>query len=92
MVCPKCQSENVIVQQVQTGSIGTTSYHGNKKHSLMWWCFIGWWYKMFHFICIGWWSWIFFRKKDKLGSSISASKTFNKTMATCQNCGNSWKI
>ncbi len=32
MVCPKCQSQNVIV----------TSSQERKKHSILWWIFLGW--------------------------------------------------
>ena len=92
MVCPKCKSENVIVQQVQTGIVGTTAYHGKKHHGLLYWISCVWMLKFIYFISIGWFIRLFAGKRDKAGSSISASKTFNKTMATCQNCGNSWKI
>lgn len=89
MKCPKCSSENVIVQREQTGSIGGARTYGKKHHGLIYFFLIGWWLLMFKLIFIPFR--ILFGKRNKI-TTLTAQKTFNKTVAVCQNCGNSWKV
>ena len=90
MICPKCKSENVLVQQVQTGNVGVkTTPVGKKHHGIFWWLLIGWWYKFLKLIIIGPINLLL--KRDKI-KTTEANKALFKTMATCQNCGHSWKV
>lgn len=99
--CPKCGSENVNFQREQTASIGGSahSFKNNSSHGCLWWAFVGWWYIPFKWLCgfmltictMGL-SLIFRRKKNSVtGKTVTATKIFNRTMAVCQDCGNSWK-
>lgn len=97
-ICPKCGSENISFQREQTASIGgSTHLFGNKKgHGILYWCVIGWWLWMVKaMLAIGTLgiSTLFTRKKKNklVGKTVTASKTINRTMAVCQNCGKSWK-
>lgn len=90
MKCPKCKSENVLVQQVQTGNVGVkTTPIGKKHHGMFWWAFIGWWYKPLKLLFVGPFNLLF--RRDRVNTT-EINKTFNKKMATCQNCGHSWKV
>lgn len=106
-ICPKCGSTNITFQREQTASIGGSlhSFGGGKTgHGLMYWIFIGWWmwivnlviwsFKAVFAICTLGLSTLFTRKKKNKtsGKTISASKTFNHTVAVCQDCGHSWKV
>jgi len=102
--CNKCGSDNINFQREQSGSFGGSlhSFGGNKSgHGIIWWVFIGWWYVFFK------WVWkiglafatmglsLLFRRREAKkvkGSTISATKTFNRTVAVCQSCGNTWKV
>lgn len=82
MKCPKCGSENVTVQVV------TETELKEKKHGLIWWICVGWWW-----IPIKWLVFtlpaliiaIFKPKKYK-------TKTISKKVAVCNNCGKSWNV
>lgn len=77
MICPKCQSANVTIQMIQTGS---KSNH--KSGGCLWG--IG---RMFLIIfTCGLWLII---GKHKGGSK---TKIKNKKIAICQNCAYEWKI
>lgn len=89
MQCPKCNSDNVIVQREQSGTIGGARTYGKKHHGLLYWCFIGWWSWIFKLILMPFTIW--FGKRDKV-NTLTAQKTFNKTVAVCQNCGHHWKV
>ena len=91
MVCPKCGSENVLVQTVSENIGSTTvsktkSKYKEKGHGFIWWITIGWW----------WWIvdlflWFFaflprlilrlfaapFKKKKYKGSSTTVSQSTN---------------
>jgi len=78
MVCPKCLSQNVNVQVVNTQQIK------NKHHGLIWWVCIGWW----------WWLLftlpalvvaLFAPKRQKI-------KNKQKSVACCQACGHRWNV
>lgn len=102
-ICPKCGSTNVNFQREQTASVGGSlhSFGGGKKgHGIIYWIFIGCWWVPIKWMC----KWIMAistlgisllftrKKKDKIsGKTVTASKSINRTMAVCQNCGNSWK-
>lgn len=89
MQCPKCGSENVNIQREQTGTIGGARTYGKKHHGLLYFLLIGWWIWILKLILIPITIW--FGKRDKL-NTVTAQKTFNKTVAVCQNCGHHWKI
>jgi len=106
VTCSKCGSDNISYQREQTSSIGGSlhSFGGGKTgHGLMYWLFVGWWMWMFKLfawmlksimaICTLGLSTLFTRKKkDSVkGKTDTASKTFNRTMAVCQECGNTWR-
>lgn len=105
-ICPKCGSNNITFQREQTASIGGSlhSFGGGKTgHGIFYWLFIGWWFWIFKFImwmfkvmlaiCTLGLSTLFTRKKKgKIGGkTITASKSINRTVAVCQNCGHTWK-
>lgn len=97
-VCPKCGSENITYQREQTASVGgsTHTFKAKGSHGILYWLFIGWWLWMFKWImamCTLGISLLFTRKKKGkvVGKTVTATKSINRTMAVCQNCGNSWK-
>lgn len=89
MKCPKCESENVLVQREQSFNIGGAHTFGKKNHGLLYWLLIGWWIWIFKIIFIP--LTMLFGKRNGL-NTVTAKKTFNKTVAVCQNCGYTWKI
>jgi len=97
--CSKCGSENVNFQREESFNLGgsTHSFKSKGGHGIIWWICIGWWLKIFKFMLaistLGL-SLLFTRKSGgrTKGRTLSASKTFNKTMAVCQSCGNAWKV
>ncbi len=77
MVCPKCKSENVTIQMVQTGSKSS-----HKAGGCLWG--IG---RMTLIICtFGLWLLV---GKHKGGSD---TKIKNKKIAICQNCSYQWNV
>lgn len=103
--CPRCGSQDIDIQvhQEMQGSktiTRTKSKYRQKRHSIFWWLFIGWWWI---FIDLFLWIAIFpirfliqlFKKKDYKGTSKSVEKTKNKisyrTVFLCKNCGNHWE-
>lgn len=89
MQCPKCNSNNVNIQREQSGTIGGARTYGKKHHGLLYWCLLGWWIWMFKLLFLPFTIW--FGKRDKI-NTLTAQKTFNKTVAVCQDCGNHWKV
>lgn len=89
MQCPKCNSENVNIQREQTGTIGGARTYGNKRHGLIYWTFVGWWIWFFKIMLLPL-RMLFGRRKGL--NTLTAQKTFNKTVAVCQNCGHHWKV
>ena len=80
MKCPKCGSENVNAQLVNTVELK------NKHHGILWWFFIGWWWipiKWLVFTIPALFFAIFGRKKQK-----AVNKTSKQCV--CQSCGNTW--
>lgn len=73
MVCPKCGSENVVVQAV--------GHVRNKKHSIWYWIFIGWWLKPL--------LWLFLTLPMLIIKLFGSKKvtTKVKSHAVCQACG-----
>lgn len=77
MTCPKCGSENVNIQMVQTGASSKTKNKGC-LFTLVRWLLI---------ICtLG--LWLVFGKKK----ASTKTKFQNKKVAICQNCGNQWEV
>ena len=78
MICSKCGSENVNVQEVT--EVRT------KNKSIFYWLLIGWWLEiiMWIFLTLPWLIIKIFKPKKY------ASKTIKK--AVCQKCGHSWKV
>lgn len=85
MICPKCNSQNVFLQPVQNKSgtiINTNRY--KKSHGCLYW------------ILIGWWNWILELIAEIIVtvciSCISTLFKKKRTICTCQDCGNIWRI
>lgn len=82
MNCPKCGSANVNVQMVSESKLK------NKHKGLIYWLIIGWWLEPL--------LWIFLTVPMILCSLFGHKKqklvTKHKSVAVCQDCGNSWNI
>lgn len=96
MECPKCGSENVIIQREQTASVGASTNKvvieaPKKSKGCVYWILIGWWWKPFKFIFFDWIKLLIGGKKHG-GLNFNANKTINSTVAVCQDCGHNWKI
>ncbi len=80
MKCPKCGSENVNVQVV------TETQIKEKKHSIIWWVFLGWYWVPI--------KWVFFTLPALIIKVFKPSKykikTKTITKCICQNCGKTW--
>ena len=99
MKCPKCGSEDVFVQNVQTGSksTGKIVMREPRKNGCLYWLCGGWAINFVYFIVIGWWKNFFFgwlKKGNKVGvgKTQGKEKSILETRATCQNCGHTWKV
>lgn len=92
MNCPKCGSENVLIQREQTTTVGATKVVGQKKKGCFNFIMGGWIVSLLYWLFIGWWKNLIFGKREKGAKSVHAGKTFNKTVAVCQNCGHTWKV
>lgn len=97
--CSRCGGSNISFQREETASIGGSMHSLNDKkgHGLFYWIFIGWWLWIFKWmmaLCTLGISLLFTRKKKDgiKGKTLTANKTFNRTMAICQDCGNTWKV
>lgn len=85
LVCKKCGSDNIFVQQVMTGSTSTVKTKRKLPFT----------YRMFYFLTIGWAVALFkLWKRSLVGHKPKSDKVITKnnyvTMCTCQSCGNSW--
>ena len=78
MVCQKCSSENVSLQNV-----GITK---TKRKGCLYWLCIGWWFDTLM------WLFLTFPMLILKLFGKPGVKTKVKTFAVCQNCGHSWKI
>jgi len=82
MICKKCGSDNVIVQQ-----IGVTTTKGKSI-----------WFRIYYWLLFGWLislvTWVLFFFIRLLMKLFRRNKTKTKvhTEAVCQNCGFSWVI
>jgi DNA-directed RNA polymerase subunit M/transcription elongation factor TFIIS len=77
MICPKCGSEKVNIQMVQTGAKSSTKGKGclfTLGRWLLIICTLGLW------LLLG-------KKKAK-----TKTKFENQKVAICQNCGNTWNV
>ena len=93
MICPKCGSSNVFVQQVETGSVGTSRTVVTKHtHGLLYWLFIGWWIWIFKLVLLPFRLLFGHTKKVGKATTISGTKNIHSTRATCQNCGHTWSV
>lgn len=94
--CPRCGSTNLIYQRESVANIGGSTHSvSNQRKGCLHFLLIGWWMSIVKFvmlICTGGLSLLFRKKKSINGKSITANKTINRTMAVCQNCGNTWKV
>lgn len=80
MTCPKCKSENVVVQAV------TVVKEKRKKGWLYWLC-IGWWWEIF--------AWIFLTLPKLLIALFSKkTKTVSRVHSegVCQSCGYRFRV
>lgn len=81
MQCPKCHSENVTAQVVNTVKLK------NQHKGIIYWLFVGWWWvpiKWLVFTVPALILAIFGKKKQKVVNK-------QETMCVCQSCGYSWK-
>jgi uncharacterized membrane protein YvbJ len=82
MQCKRCGSENVSIQMVQEQKLVT------KRHNILWWLFVGWWWVPIKWIFLFFPALIF----KIFGSKNQKLKTKKYKQAICQNCGESWKV
>lgn len=97
MQCPKCGSENVIIQREQAANIGAGTNkvvieNPKKSKGCLYWLCCGWIFSFIYWLSIGWWKNLFFGGKRKSGLNIHMNKFIHHTMAVCQNCGKTWKV
>lgn len=78
MICPRCGSNNVVVQAV--------SHVQTKSHGLLYWLFIGWWLQPI--------LWLFFTLPMLIFRLFGRKKvkTKVKSHAVCQDCGYNFVI
>jgi hypothetical protein len=81
MTCPKCKGENVNIDvKIETKL--------KKKHSVMYWLFIGWWLNPL--------LWIFLTMPMLIVKIFKpknyTTKTIEHKMCICQSCGYKWEI
>lgn len=78
MYCPKCGSNNVTVQII------SEQHLVERKHSVWWWLFFGWYWVPIKWICFFWLALlakIFAPKKVDI-------KSTHRRKFVCNNCGN----
>lgn len=95
--CPRCKGNNISYQREQTASFGAGTnkvvvQQAKKSKGCLYWLCIGWWWTPIYWLLIGWWWKLLFGGRTKGGLNFNASKSINRTMAVCQNCGHSWKV
>lgn len=80
MTCPNCGSSNVNVQVV------TETQLKKKRHSFLWWLFVGWWWVPIKWLFFTWWAILakIFAPKRQTLHQRHISK------CVCQNCGYTW--
>lgn len=79
MICPKCGSSNISASAIN-------EVHEKSRHGVLWWIFIGWWWRLIWFIFFGWWYLIY--RAIKGGKKVV---NVQKTVCVCQNCGHRWE-
>lgn len=94
--CPRCGSTNISYQREQTANFGAGTnkvviQQVKKSKGCLWWLCVGWWWIPLYWLLIGWWWRPLMGGRTNSGLNFNASKSINRTMAVCQNCGNSWK-
>lgn len=97
VACPKCGGTNISYQREQTASFGAGTnkvviQKEKKSKGCLWWMCIGFWWVPMYWLLIGWWWRPIMGGRAKSGLNFNASKSVNRTMAVCQNCGHSWKV
>lgn len=99
MKCPKCGSENVFIQNIQTGgkSTGKIVMKEPGRRGCLYWLFAGWMFELVWFMCVGWWwkllfGWLAGDGVAFIGRTQGKEKFDFETRATCQNCGHTWKV
>ena len=93
--CPRCGSANIDYQREQSGNAGAftnTVYvkQPQKRRGCLYWICCLWLFELAYWLLIGWWWNLLFGRKRHGGIGFNAGKTFNHTVAVCQNCGYSW--
>lgn len=94
MNCTKCNSNNIVYEREAAGTLEESeSRHVSKgRHKLIYTLFIGWWVGLLKFYLTFGLSLFFRKKKGKAKTNTkSVSKTLYRTVAVCQNCGNTWE-
>ena len=81
MTCSKCGSDNVSTQMV-------TETETKKKHSPLYWIFVGWWWLPI--------KWLIFTVPALIFKIFSHRQqravNVQRKTCVCQNCGESWDI
>lgn len=88
--CPKCKSDNVNVQVVNE----TDTRVVEKRHGIIWWVCIGWWWKpikwVLQLVLFGVFAvlyWIFKSPRYK-----TVTRHQKESMTVCQDCGHTWEV
>lgn len=95
--CPRCKSDNVIIQRERNYDFGARTNtvvikQAKKSKGCLYWLVIGWWWQPFYWLCIGWWWHLLFGGRNRGGLNFGINKSINATVAVCQSCGHSWKV
>lgn len=79
MICPKCKSENVMVQAVN-------EVKQKPKHGIFYWIFFGWMIDLL--------LWFFLTIPKLIVAIFRPRKITCKTVSygVCQDCGHRWKL
>lgn len=80
MKCPKCDESNILI------NIDKQYIEINKKHSILWWLFIGIWWRLVKYTIL---LPLVPIKRLFLGAKKDIIEKQTKTKI-CQNCGHTW--
>ncbi len=85
MECPKCGSNNVNVSVINETHLVKEE---KKKHGVIWWVCIGWWWIPVWWLCFTLPALIIslFKKNKKKVVNVQ------QTICVCQNCANKWNV
>lgn len=82
MQCPKCRSNNVSTQVINTVTLKT------QHHSVLWWILLGWYWVPL--------KWLFLTLPALIvkifGHKKQKAVNKQKTVCVCQDCGHTWDL